>query len=119
MLAGAPDFSKAVSLDSTHTNARTELQTVQSYLRTRLTQDWPEDECDPGADDEPLEGEDESDTEDFAHIGNGSPCKFYNGKGCTRGKCCQFRHASDSRSVRDELYVPRLSYSFARAFMSL
>ena len=110
----ATDFSKAVSLDSTHTNARAELQTVQSYLRTRPTQDWPEDEleCDPAVDDEPLEREDESDTEDFAHTGNGSPCKIYNGNGCTRGRRCQFRHAPDSSSVRDELYVPRSIVSF-------
>ena len=108
----ATDFSKALSLDNAHANARAELQTVQSYLRTRLTQDWPEDECDPGADDEPLEREDESDTEEFVHMGNGSPCKFYNDDGCTRGRRCQFRHAPDSRSVRDELYVPRSIVSF-------
>ena len=71
--------------------------------------DWPgDDKPDPTVNDKPLEPEDESDTEDFKHDGNGTPCKFYNGpNGCDRGKHCQFRHAPDSRSVRDELYVPR------------
>ncbi len=71
--------------------------------------DWPGDDCDTGARDELLEPEVESDTEDFAHDGNGAPCKFHNGNGCSRGKRCQFRHAPDARSVRDELCVPTIS----------
>ncbi|KAF7302086.1 hypothetical protein MIND_00775300 [Mycena indigotica] len=46
----------------------------------------------------------ESDTEDSRHIGNGKPCKNYNkGAPCTSGSKCNFRHAVDDRSVRDQL----------------
>ncbi|KAH9938775.1 TPR-like protein, partial [Epithele typhae] len=53
----------------------------------------------------PIEDEDESDTEDFAHNGNGTPCKFYNRarEGCRNGVRCPYRHAPDVRSVRDKL----------------
>ena len=53
----------------------------------------------------PLEIEDESDSEDSKHAGNGVPCKFYNTTGCRRGRACKFAHRPDSKSVRDELCV--------------
>lgn len=48
---------------------------------------------------------DESDSEDFCHSGNGTPCKYYNSKGCRNGTRCRYSHAPDAKSVRDELYV--------------
>lgn len=74
-----------------------------------MSSSWPGDERlkewhnDPR--DEPLEIEEESDSEDYTHLGNGTPCKFYNTgfQGCRHGVRCHFMHAPDSRSVRDEL----------------
>ncbi|EIN04349.1 hypothetical protein PUNSTDRAFT_146568 [Punctularia strigosozonata HHB-11173 SS5] len=45
-----------------------------------------------------------SDSSDFRHEGNGTPCKFYNHNGCKKGaKKCPFKHGPDNRSMRDDL----------------
>ena len=44
-----------------------------------------------------------SDSEDYKHEGNGIPCRHYNREGCKLGKQCNFKHAPDNRSVRDDL----------------
>ncbi|KIP07573.1 hypothetical protein PHLGIDRAFT_127540 [Phlebiopsis gigantea 11061_1 CR5-6] len=44
-----------------------------------------------------------SDSSDFAHDGNGIPCRFYNHDGCRSGSGCKFKHAPDDRSIRDNL----------------
>ncbi|TFK34378.1 hypothetical protein BDQ12DRAFT_636513 [Crucibulum laeve] len=44
-----------------------------------------------------------SDSSDCEHTGNGVPCRFYNHDGCKRGKECEFMHAPDEKSVRDDL----------------
>ncbi|KAM5541571.1 hypothetical protein V8D89_004761 [Ganoderma adspersum] len=53
----------------------------------------------------PMEVEDGSDSEDFAHTGIGLACKDYNtsDKGCRNGASCRSSHAPDLKSVRDEL----------------
>ncbi|KAI1786106.1 TPR-like protein [Ganoderma leucocontextum] len=47
-----------------------------------------------------------SDTDDYAHEGNGIACRFHNRaqRGCRYGPTvCMYRHAPDWKSVRDEL----------------
>lgn len=58
----------------------------------------------------PFDGEEwdpplDSDTEDARHEGNGTPCRFYNHDGCRKGTFCDYSHAPDDDSVRNELYV--------------
>ncbi len=69
--------------------------------------DWPEDASvrSQRHQDVAMEIEDGSDSEDFAHPGTGIACRYYNTSdtGCRNGKTCRFRHAPDSKSVRDEL----------------
>ena len=80
-------------------------------MEANVDDDWPGDEqLAKRAPDRALEIEDESDSEDFAHAGNGTPCRFYNHDGCRHGARCRFKHAPDSKSVRDELCVPLLSF---------
>ncbi|PIL32503.1 transporter [Ganoderma sinense ZZ0214-1] len=80
-----------------------------SALQERLTGsiDWPGDDLvrSKRDGDVAIEIEDESDSEDFAHPGTGIACRYYNTgeTGCRNGKTCRFRHAPDSKSVRDEL----------------
>lgn len=44
-----------------------------------------------------------SDSSDYDHAGNGTPCRYYNHNGCARGSQCKFKHAPDNRSIRDNL----------------
>ncbi|KAG8908167.1 hypothetical protein FRB99_008710 [Tulasnella sp. 403] len=44
-----------------------------------------------------------SHTSDYEHQGNEIPCKAYNHDGCPRGRACDFSHAPDEQSVRDDL----------------
>ena len=50
-----------------------------------------------------------SDSEDYAHLGNGIPCRDYNGEGCDLGAKCEFKHAADNKSLRDDVCVSRVS----------
>ncbi|KAF8874770.1 hypothetical protein CPB84DRAFT_1715571 [Gymnopilus junonius] len=84
--------------------ATKELNTV----RTLLEEDGgiEEEETEkkhPNFDDEPWDYYSDSETEDCNHEGNKTPCRFYNHAGCARGRSCQFSHAPDDNSVRDEL----------------
>jgi hypothetical protein len=46
----------------------------------------------------------ESCTSDYEHEGEyGVPCRYYNSRGCIKGSTCPYRHAPDSKSVRDKL----------------
>nr|VWO98387.1 Protein gmr [Ganoderma boninense] len=69
--------------------------------------DWPEDHLVRANRDKDIavEIEDESDSEDFTHLGTVISCKYYNTReeGCCYGRRCRSRHAPDSNSVRDEL----------------
>ena len=44
-----------------------------------------------------------SETSDYEHEGSGVPCKHYNHEGCKAGSACTYRHAPDTRSIRDKL----------------
>lgn len=45
----------------------------------------------------------ESDSSEYDHDGNGTPCRYLNHDGCRHGSRCRWKHAPDDRSVRDEL----------------
>ncbi|KAK7037581.1 hypothetical protein VNI00_011073 [Paramarasmius palmivorus] len=45
----------------------------------------------------------DSESSDCEHKGNGTTCRFYNHGGCNRGTRCQYSHAPDDRSIRDDL----------------
>ncbi|GJE90513.1 hypothetical protein PsYK624_066530 [Phanerochaete sordida] len=72
-------------LDETYASLR--------HLAAPLPDDAPPD----GAYDTPWLSE----SSDFEHRGNGTPCRYYNHGGCTNGSACPYKHAPDSRSVRD------------------
>ena len=58
------------------------------------------------AEDRALDLEYPSDTDDYAHEGNGIACRYHNRApcGCRYGPgVCMFRHAPDWKSVRDTL----------------
>ncbi|KAI0367861.1 hypothetical protein BV20DRAFT_1023528 [Pilatotrama ljubarskyi] len=99
--AAERDLRRILSIDKSNAAARTELAEVLALKRTLRSADWPEDEH-PEMLDIIIDLE-ESDSEDFKHRGNGTPCRFYNHDGCKNGKRCRFRHAPDDKSVRDEL----------------
>ncbi|KAG8933992.1 hypothetical protein FRC01_005889 [Tulasnella sp. 417] len=44
-----------------------------------------------------------SHTSDYEHEGNGIPCHAYNHQGCEKRKACEFSHAPDRQSLRDDL----------------
>ena len=93
-----------LTIDRSNQPAKAELKEVRRAMETIGSYDWPgDDQLSKRPVDSALEIEDESDSEDFAHTGNGTPCKFYNHAGCRHGSRCRFKHAPDSKSVRDEL----------------
>ncbi|KAI8976349.1 hypothetical protein BD414DRAFT_496656 [Trametes punicea] len=100
--AAEADLQRILANEPSNITARTELESVRTLKRT-----MPSDEGSLKSselyDDMSYELEEESDSEDFNHIGNGRPCKFYNHDGCARGTQCRFSHAPDGKSVRDEL----------------
>jgi hypothetical protein len=57
----------------------------------------------PHLDGDGLEWSSQSDSSDYEHLGNGTPCRFYNRDGCNKGSLCVFSHTADEKSVRDEL----------------
>ena len=44
-----------------------------------------------------------SDSSEYEHEGNGTPCRYLNHGGCRHGAHCRWKHAPDERSVRDQL----------------
>ncbi|RPD52547.1 hypothetical protein L226DRAFT_496202 [Lentinus tigrinus ALCF2SS1-7] len=101
-LGAVSDLSILLDIDEQNEAASKEFIEVESRINVEDEIDeLNHDEYDYMAG-EPLEVEVESDTEDM-HIGNGTPCKFYNHNGCRHGNRCRFKHAPDSKSVRDDL----------------
>ncbi|KAF9009605.1 hypothetical protein BDQ17DRAFT_1421775 [Cyathus striatus] len=80
-----------------------------SRLLMNKTLLWSTDEEDDSDDEKedrlrkPRDYFSDSDTSDCLHIGNGTPCRFYNKGLCNKGEQCSFSHAPDDRSVRDGL----------------
>jgi hypothetical protein len=72
----------------------------------------------------PFDGEEwdptvDSDSEEAKHVGNGKPCKFHNYPGGCHKSRCNFSHAPDDKSVRDELYVLKPPYVSLQILMAL
>ena len=106
----SPDIRMLLVLDPKNDKALKERDDIRARKLCSDSLDWPGDAelavvASVGA---ALEIEDESDSEDFAHAGNGTPCKFYNRGACRHGPRCRFKHAPDRKSVRDELSVTLL-----------
>ncbi|KAJ6591722.1 hypothetical protein DFH09DRAFT_1137799 [Mycena vulgaris] len=58
----------------------------------------------PGLDETPEAILSDSDSSDFEHKGNNTPCRFYNHNGCAKGSKCSFKHAPDKdKTTRDKL----------------
>ena len=103
------DLQRLLSIDKSNAAARHEIESLRetygiSETRTS-TRNEPNDAMDI---------EDESDSEDFTHLGKGLACRYYNTRvtGCRKGTSCLFRHAPDSKSIRDELCVVLEGSSF-------
>ncbi|KAJ3554386.1 hypothetical protein NM688_g3139 [Phlebia brevispora] len=103
------DFENVLKQDPTCEEARVQLKETETLFRKAgQSKDTPEDveqDAQPMFDDpdEDIEPGYTSDSSDFFHTGNGTPCRFYNHDGCARGTKCLFRHAPDDLSVRDKL----------------
>ena len=102
------DLEWLLSIEKMNMTALTEKVEIRETVLTRdPNATWLDDPSVRARRDEeiPMEVEDESDSEDFAHTGNGLACKEYNtsDKGCGRGAACRSSHAPDLKSVRDEL----------------
>ncbi|KAL1942219.1 hypothetical protein VTO73DRAFT_6283 [Trametes versicolor] len=100
--AAQADLQRILANDASSASALAELDAITALQRTARSAGR-----DLSEDDEPYEDvpdlEEESDSEDCTHEGNGIPCRFYNRSGCIYGARCRFSHAPDKRSVRDEL----------------
>ncbi|KAI0704397.1 hypothetical protein C8T65DRAFT_830765 [Cerioporus squamosus] len=101
-MSAESDLYGVLALDEKNEAALKELPEVQRLIDIEEEFDELDDE-EHSFLAEPLELEVESDSEDASHTGNGTPCKFYNHDGCRHGSSCRFKHAADSKSVRDEL----------------
>ncbi|KAG6916623.1 hypothetical protein DXG01_006119 [Tephrocybe rancida] len=111
------DFETVIAHDPVHALAHTSLGRTLSLLQaTKIgshvlsppqadtTADGePVDFAFPRYEDDKLELAEASDSSDCNHVGNGVPCRFYNHDGCARGAECDFSHAPDEKSVRDDL----------------
>ncbi|KAG6808857.1 hypothetical protein H0H92_002560 [Tricholoma furcatifolium] len=117
LLAAAKiDFETVIAHDPVHALAHTSLGRTLSLLQAtkignhvlspppiETTPDGdPVDFSFPRYEDDKLELAEPSDTSDCNHVGNGVPCRFYNHDGCARGVACDFSHAPDEKSVRDD-----------------
>ncbi|KAG6841163.1 hypothetical protein C0991_001291 [Blastosporella zonata] len=113
-----PDFETVIAHDPTHALAHTSLGRTLSLLQAtklgshvvsppsseNITADGESvDFAFPRYEDDRLELAEPSDSSDCNHVGNGVPCRFYNHDGCARGAECDFSHAPDEKSVRDDL----------------
>ncbi|KAG5340650.1 hypothetical protein C0989_000905 [Termitomyces sp. Mn162] len=111
------DFEIVIAHDPVHVLAHSSLGRTLSLLQATkigshvlyppssdVTPDGePVDFAFPRYDDDKLEIAEPSDSSDCNHVGNGVPCRFYNHDGCARGIECDFSHAPDEKSVRDDL----------------
>ncbi|OSD02331.1 hypothetical protein PYCCODRAFT_1411269 [Trametes coccinea BRFM310] len=105
--AAEADLRRLLRLDRDNQSAKQEFNAVRRMKRSGRGYDWPGDEemtegLNPNHDG-PVVVEDESDSEDYSHVGNGTPCKSYNHGGCSNGNSCRHQHAPDMKSVRDDL----------------
>ncbi|KAG5635690.1 hypothetical protein H0H81_010393 [Sphagnurus paluster] len=115
--AAKTDFETVIAHNPTHALAPTSLGRVLTLLQaTKIgthvvsppqadasPEGEPVDYAFPRYEDDKLELAERSDSSDCNHVGNGVPCRFYNHDGCGRGKECEFSHAPDEKSVRDDL----------------
>ncbi|KAI0065070.1 hypothetical protein BV25DRAFT_1989327 [Artomyces pyxidatus] len=105
LFAAKIDLETILKQDPNCAEAQTELQEIRNLLQNepdRAEEDISDDEY-PSLDDPKVDLASMSDTSDFAHEGNGIPCRFYNHAGCNKGRDCSFSHAPDPKSVRDDL----------------
>ncbi|KAF8063561.1 hypothetical protein FPV67DRAFT_1507114 [Lyophyllum atratum] len=111
------DFETVIAHDPSHALALTSLGRTLTLLEATkigthylspppsdVTSDGePVDFAFPRYEDNQLELAEPSDSSECNHVGNGVPCRFYNHDGCARGVECEFSHAPDEKSVRDDL----------------
>ncbi|EJD52364.1 TPR-like protein [Auricularia subglabra TFB-10046 SS5] len=109
---GVEDFETILELDPNCEEAKAQLlNTAKEVARADPDVLGPDDGYDTSDDEEPAinsmpfppDDGDESDTSDYFHEGNGTPCRYYNQSRCKRGVECSFSHAPDPRAVRDKL----------------
>ena len=115
--AALADLEWLLTIDKFNRPALEEKLAIRKLLDLAGSVDWPGDESIRSVRnaDVAMDVGDESDSEDFAHAGTNIVCRYYNTSdtGCFYGDTCRFRHAPDSKSVRDELWVPHMaSYWF-------
>ncbi|KAF8955564.1 hypothetical protein BDZ97DRAFT_2080546 [Flammula alnicola] len=102
--AAISDLESILAQDPGNKGAEEGLQVVRTLMESEGSlEDEGLDDKDPRYDDEPWDLFSDSDTEDSMHLGNGTPCHSYNHDGCAQGAQCNFSHAPDTKSVRDEL----------------
>ncbi|KAG6881568.1 hypothetical protein C0993_000928, partial [Termitomyces sp. T159_Od127] len=109
------DFETVIAHDPVHVLAHSSLGRTLALLQaTKLgthvlspppppAEVSPVDYAFPRYEDPRLEIAEPSDSSECNHTGNGVPCRFYNHAGCARGAACEFSHAPDEKSVRDDL----------------
>ncbi|KZV86243.1 hypothetical protein EXIGLDRAFT_725067 [Exidia glandulosa HHB12029] len=100
------DFELALKVDPHLKEAQVQLAETREQwdngIGFHTGKEKKEDEA-PGIDERGLSSDEESDSEDFRHEGNGRPCKLHNQSRCTAGTSCQFSHAPDISAERDLL----------------
>lgn len=93
--------------------AKKELQDIESRMKNEPGLPEEPGEKLPHPDDLPWTLLSDSETEDCKHTGNTfdlTACRFYNHSKCTKGAECNFSHAPDAKSVRDEMYALHLAH---------
>ncbi|KAF9009606.1 hypothetical protein BDQ17DRAFT_1072781 [Cyathus striatus] len=104
--AALADFRFLHKLNPSLVDVKQELEALKQRLRDAGVDSEEEFGSDveyPNPDDPPHEYFSDSDTSDCLHLGNGTPCRFYNRGKCKKGDKCRFSHAPDDMSIRDEL----------------
>jgi hypothetical protein len=99
------DFEVIVRRDPTLQEAKKELAFIRAALGSDSEgSDEDSEEEYPAFSDMPWASHSDSDTPDCKHTGvRDVPCRFYNRGGCIKGTECEYSHAADDKSVRDEL----------------
>lgn len=110
---GVLDLRVVIKRHPDITEAKTELDKVQAERKKHGDGQRAEktyDEEFPPFDAEEWDPPLDSDSEDVKHTGNGKPCRFYNHGGCGKGALCDYSHAPDDKSIRDDLYAPFVGF---------
>ncbi|KAM5541101.1 hypothetical protein V8D89_005234 [Ganoderma adspersum] len=115
------DISRLLAIEPGNIPALVEQQTLQRLQAVSTTQSGTVQPAPPTsrsgnraarrarqteAEDDAIDVEYGSDTDDYEHEGNGIACRYHNcaARGCRYGAgVCMFRHAPDWKSVRDDL----------------